>query len=148
METETSGAITTDQGEPVQFIGSKYIGKKGWLDTSKGCSNSRQYVIVDIGDGKLPRTHVQKKNVVKISEVLPPDSYEQAVLQQQPNIKIMMDKLAQELVRCHITIDEHHDEIVFFFVESMSAAEEKQESLGGKALWRHIEYTYPDNGVE
>ncbi len=129
----------TNKGEKVRFVGGKYVGKKGWLNNDKGDTTYFVYVIVDLGNGKTKETRVSKENVA--SPHTAPASYEEAVLQQIPEIEALMDKLARELAKCHVEVKDSSAPILEIMGLKIRDAMAKQVRKGSKATWRMVKFS-------
>ena len=127
------------KGDRIYFTGGVYKGLTGWMDVAKTATKLMYYVLVleDNGDEKPAR---MKKNSVSMAETVErePDSYEEACLQQHPDIENMMDKLAEKLSMCNVG----PNEIGSIFLKKMKEATLKQAQMGSKALWHQIEYKH------
>jgi hypothetical protein len=90
------------------------------------------YVLIDLGDNKVLKTHVQIDNVT-IGEVEEPASYAVALLQQHTNIEATMHKLVRQLATCSIGDGNTSTEICSIFVDKLHDAIKKQDNKGSKA---------------
>lgn len=101
------------------------------------------YVIVDIGDHETIETRVKQDSIAQPHPAAP-SSYEEAALQQHPDIETMMDKLVRELARCHINAEgdtpDHPPQIAGIFCRKLYEACAKQNALANKATWRFVDY--------
>lgn len=88
------------KGQAIFICGGKYRGKEGWLDISKPKTADFTYVIVDMGAGKEAFTKVKHKNVCASSKV--PDTFEEALLQQHPDINDDISRLVEKLAQCRV----------------------------------------------
>jgi hypothetical protein len=99
--------MSAKKGEAIRFIGGTYSKANkstmtGWFNASKEHTPCMYQVIVDLGNGKEKVTKVMKESVRIVSEEAGPTCFEEAVLQQHPDIDKAMDKLAQELAKCGV----------------------------------------------
>ena len=124
------------KGEPLRFVNGKYNGFEGWVNAEKEKTKKMIYVIIDLGDGVLKTSMVKKSSVATPHES--PDSYEEAALQQHPDIDLLMSKLARELARCHIGSDSN--KMKKLFAAKLVHAESEQFHLGNRATWRDVQF--------
>ena len=94
-------------GAPVRFLGGKFDGKTGWLNTNEEETMCYAPVFVYIAatDEVLIDARAYKKNI-KEGFALKPTSRTEAAIQQYPRIEKLMDKLLTELVKCKIGVNE------------------------------------------
>jgi glycerol-3-phosphate cytidylyltransferase-like family protein len=139
----------TNKGERIRFIKGTYQDQKGWLNTDKKHTKHKYHVIVepDLPERNYEKsTSVMKTSVrLETAETLP-KTYEEALLHQHPDTDRLMDKLASELVKCHISGHESATELCRIFVAKLEVAHEKQQALGHKALWRDVIWDKGDKG--
>ena len=92
------------KGDRIKFTAGIYQGKKGWIDTNQDEMPKMIGVIVEDSEveEECTVTRVQKTSIKKAmgGRVT---CFEDAVLDQNPDIEQMLEKLAQELVKCHVT---------------------------------------------
>jgi hypothetical protein len=127
----------TNKGPAIRIKKGKYFEIPAWLNESKLETPKCYYVIVDMGNGVLHKTRLLKSSIV-ILETGPPASYSEALLRQNPDIEMQLDKLCQELAKCSV----HHDGTGFFAImqNKINEARQTQNSLGGKATYRIVHF--------
>jgi hypothetical protein len=144
--TTDSVAMTTmiDQrrGAKIRFVGGKYIGKVGWLDTSREATAKSYPVIISAikkKDGNIGDvTTMVRKTSVGLLDEPEAESYVGAVLQQHPKITRLMDKLCAQLAMCDI--DPQTALLYKIFKEKYLEAVERQTAKGSDAIWYQIDY--------
>lgn len=126
-------------GDEIRFVGGKHEGKAGWIDTSKKPTPKMFYVIVNEDDGTKTATRVMKESVVDAKRALvEPSTFEDACLQQHPEIDRMMDKLAERLAMCSVVPTDHLGTV---FLKKLHKANTKQFNKGKKALWYKVDFS-------
>jgi hypothetical protein len=137
------------KGKHILFLGGKYIGKKGWLDLNQDPMPKFIGVIVEgKGSDEDLVTRVKQAFVKDISARKIPTSYEQALLEQHPDIEILMEKLATELARCEISGRAGTgaaDGVLAMLKSKIKKAYNKQTLLGHHALWRKVKFHSPND---
>ena len=118
----TNQASDEDKGEPIKFVKGGYVGEAGWMHTDKGFTAKMAYVVVEKSE-KVPYTkwtRVKKTSIVLLSDYEEPESFEEALLDQHPDIDAALDKVVAEIVKCKLSnILGDSDEIVrIFFTNS------------------------------
>ena len=89
-----------DRGQPIRFIKGSYVGFNGCINTGKTAKSPMyQYVIVATDNGDK-RTRVKKTSIRPLWQA--PQSYEEAALQQYPEIELAMVRLAEMWASCGI----------------------------------------------
>jgi len=131
----------SQKGPEIRFIAGKYQGKEGWINAEKKETLFMVPVIVDMGSHLKP-TFVRKESVSEPHG--PPSSYEEAALQQHPDIEVMMNKLTCQLARCNIGAGNDLEAIAKIFCKNLVKAYSRQEAMGHKASWRHVEWKTED----
>lgn len=105
------------------------------------------YVIVQEQDGNTTTTRVMRESIARTNSAgrtKKPSSFEEACLQQHPDIDKMMDKLVEKLAMCQVKPQE---KIVEIFLEKMKMANLKQLSKGNKALWYQVDFAISTGGA-
>lgn len=125
------------RGERIRFVGGTHKGKTGWIDNAKKSPPKMIYVIVQEEDGDTTTTRVMRDSIAIAGVTKKPSSYEEACLQQHPDIDKMMDKLVEKLAMCQVEAPKN---IAFIFLEKMKKANLKQLSKGKKALWYQVDF--------
>ena len=130
------------KGRRIRFITGPYAGYKGWLDTEEGETAETYRVVVDGYKGKRKnekpkekRTWV-KKTSVRMEKAI--NTYEEAALDQHPDIDILMEKLVKELAK--FDLDRENTGFVSIFEKKLGEAIVTQDSLGHKARWRRVDF--------
>ena len=91
-------------------------------------------------------TRLPKTSVKLVSELEEPSSYEEAILDQHPDIDEALDKVMAELAKCKIsTIMGDSDEITRILLEKLELAQAHQRAKGNKAMWRDVEWPLPED---
>ena len=131
------------KGKRILFIAGSYDGLKGWIDLGQDEMPKMIGVIVE---GKRPGdelkvTKVKQSSVRDVSARKNAESYEEALLEQHPDIEALMEKLARELARCEITgKGESANEILSLVKKKIQKAYNNQSLLGQKARWRKVKW--------
>jgi hypothetical protein len=134
-----------DKAEAIRFIGGHYAGKTGWFRHARRERGALSwYVLIDLGDNKVLKTHVQRDNVI-IGEVEEPASYATALLQQHTDIEATMHKLVRQLATCSIGDGNTATEICRIFVNKLHDAIKKQDNKGPKARYRYVHFADPND---
>ena len=136
--THNKGKTTqtmSERGEEVRFVRGTYSGKKGWIDSSREPTAESVPVIVHkvkTRSGKIvDKATTVRKASIKYAKV-EVTSFADAILNQQPKIDHLMEKLCEKLVMCNI--DPHDQDIVNLFSMRLVSAVMKQEEKGDNAL--------------
>lgn len=129
------------KGDSIRFKSGSYRGRTGWLDADKGSTERQVYVCVDMGNKEF-WTRVSKESIAPPYEQ--PSTFEEAALQQHPEIERMMDKLVRDLARCGI--NGGSAEIAKIFDRKLHLANAKQAEKGSKATYWHVEYPNTTGG--
>lgn len=130
------------KGDEVHFVGGKYLGKKGWMNAAKTQPAKMKYVIVDLGDGNELATRVRKDSVGQ--PPLPPNSYEEAALQQIPEVELALRKAARLLAKCGV---QEWTEACRIFEAFGQEESQKLMALGSKATYHTIEWGDENQGL-
>ena len=134
------------RGREIVFIDGNFDGKTGWVDNDYDETEKMIYVIIKnarrskkTGKWVDKATRVNKSNIRYKDDLENPLSFLHAVLQQQPKLEKMMDKLCKELAMCQIPDD--NTELLPLFKTKFETACLEQKLKGANATWRHIEYS-------
>ena len=127
----------SQRGEAIRFTTGKYKGRTGWVNSSKPKTAKMMSVIVDLGNGVTRDTRVRQTSVA--APFGPPKSFQEALLQQHPDIEELIDKVASKLAKCTIN-EESLEPFTEFFGRRVKKACERQEALGNKATWLNVEW--------
>ena len=126
------------KGEEIRFVKGTYAGNQGWLNTSKKSKSGRyDYVIVNLDDKEKP-TRVLKSSIRKPFQE--PETYEEAAVQQHPEMELAMIRLAEMFAECGV---QQAGETVKLFVKELERAHHHQLQLGSKARYRNVNFTSP-----
>ena len=126
------------KGQAIRFIGGKYGGKKGWINSDKEPGENTVPVMVDLGKKGEKETFVYQDSVANEPSTAP-SSYAEAVIQQCPDLDVNLTKLARDFAKCSIHVD---PEGFFRLVQrKVKEATEQHQAKGSKALYRNIQYT-------
>ena len=126
-----------NHGEVMQFVGGKYQGKTGWMNSAKPETPMCYYVYVKL-ESSEKETRVRKESVRKEAAPIA-QSYEEAVLVQHTDIDRMVDKLVRKLAKCDLNSDQEMGRI---FLRKLCGASVRQATLGPKALWRQVSFDH------
>ena len=139
-----------NKGDPIKFVSGIYKGRKGWVNKTKGKTTKEIYVIVaeDEKMGLLTKaTRVRQSSVEPINNE-EPRSYEEAVLQQHPDVDEAMSKLALLMVQCRITPEYSTDEIHCLMKEKLEKAWIDYGKLGHKAKFRSTSWNEKTDDID
>jgi hypothetical protein len=126
------------KGDAIVFIGGKYGGKTGWINTNKEAGENTTPVIADLGSKGEKDTYVFKQSLRKEKVAT---SYAEAVLAQCPAIDVLTTKLCRDLAK--FSIKQDASGIVAFFDKKLNDANTLQDAKGAKALYRHVTFRNP-----
>jgi hypothetical protein len=133
------------RGAEIRFVAGTYIGHSGWIDNSKEETAKSTPVIVHAfkkkDGGIADKATTVRKTSIHPASIPAPTTYAQAVIQQQPKIEQMMEKLCNKLAQCEVSHSE--DAIYQVFHEKFKEAIAKQTALGVDAKWIRVRYTPP-----
>ena len=126
------------KGDKIYFCGGKYFGLRGWINNSKDSTEFYMYVLVDLGEGEIKATRVLKENIgVGRSKKGSPDTFQEAIFEQHPDIEKVMKLLARELARCDLSVIDAQETTEVFGGMLLNAVF-KQSLLGNKACFRKV----------
>ena len=123
------------KGAEIRFVRGTYAGHEGWLDTSKVVKSGRYCAVIVNLDGEEKATRVSKSSVRNPFQEL--TTFEEAAIQQYPEIQITMIRLAQMMAECNV---ENDTESLRLFQIELKVAHDHQEALGNKAQYRHVDF--------
>ena len=132
------------KGGQVKVIRGSREGKKGWYDVSKRSRPAQSdHLILLNRDGTEDICTLCKLSIeaILLHNPPPPASFQEAMLQQHPNIERMMNKLATALAKFEGL--ENTQELGQLFLVKVREAQIKQAELGCNELWRHVHWTEP-----
>jgi hypothetical protein len=129
-----------EKGEKIRFVKGRYQNLTGWKDKSYKKKRGSNYrgVIVKFEDGSQKVTRVKKSSFRPSHE----DAvcFEQAAMQQNPDMEHAMIRFAEMWVECHINSNDKAVEYLHYEIER---ARLRQKELGSKARYRKVEFTAP-----
>jgi hypothetical protein len=132
------------KGDRLVFVKGSYKGSRGWVDKLKGTTADCQYVIVE---PKLPNrphekdTRVKKTSVKLVEAELQAVCFEEAILEQNPDIDEAFDKLVGLLASCQgVNVNKCGNALGVILMDRMHTASMAQLALGGKAKWRNVDW--------
>lgn len=138
--------LAMGKGEEIIFVGGKYQGKRGWIDGAKARTAARVHVIVDLGDEKK-HTFVAPESVKSITVLEDPSSFEEAMINQHPDMDQLLTKLARLMVSCRC--GEQSAAVVGDLLrEKIKYQRTKQAMLGNKAKWRDVYFPSAEERAE
>jgi hypothetical protein len=123
------------KGDAIVFIGGKYAGKTGWINTNKEAGENTTPVIVDLKSKGEKVTYVFKQSFRKEKVAT---SYSEAVLVQFPEIEVLLTRLCRDLATC--SIEQDASGIIALFNKRLNDAITLQVAKGAKARYRHVTF--------
>jgi hypothetical protein len=139
-EKTMSSKEDTLRGDEIRFVKGAYAGKLGWIDKSRMKKYKKSQfwpVIVSLDDGEEKRTRTIKSSV-RYRVDKEPATYEEAIMQQHPDIEKKMIELAAMFAQCDV---QDLKEAARIFREELTQAQAYQVALPrDKARWRTVEY--------
>ena len=130
------------KGEEVRFVKGKYDGLKGWVSADRGYTPKEVYIIVEKTASRdfemlarVPQSSIKMAALYNKE----PKSYGEAMIQQHRDIDMMMNKLVEEMVKCHIVSESCRD-VQSILKGKLHEAEIRQNKMGNKALWRKVNF--------
>jgi hypothetical protein len=135
----------SSKGTPIQIVGGDHSGCSGWIDKSRHPTNCFTPVILNKKKhNRLQeiQTKVQHENYILHTELKPPTSYEDAMLQQHTDINELLNKLVREMAQCELTgaNETSQKNISSIFLSRLHKARQRQDVKGSKARWRKIKF--------
>lgn len=128
-------ALQDRKGELICVSGGVYRGHDAWLDTVKEPTNKMVYLIVEYEEDCLKGVRVSKDNVRPVPA--PPDNYAEAAVRQHVDLDEAIDKMARKFALCGL---QGTDAVLHIIKTRVDDAMGKQIRLGGKAVWRKVEF--------
>jgi hypothetical protein len=129
-----------NHGQRIRFIRGTYEDQKGWLNANREATKCKYYVIVEPDPPNRlheKETFVLKTSVKFINAQTKPTTWEEALLNQHPDIDQQMDRLAADLVMCRINSGE---EISRILVEKIADEQNKVQALGSDAKYKDVHW--------
>ena len=123
------------RGDLLNVTAGSYKGRRVWKNNAKTDTPKMIYVIIDMGDGKEITTRIKKSSVGPPPEN--PTSYEEAAVQQIPDLHYHLKKAAYHLAKCQIS---DWEEASRLFTVLCQEAQLELEALGPKASYYNIDY--------
>jgi hypothetical protein len=78
--------MPAQKGDPIRFVKGKYLGNVGWINTGKKKTKSGTYCYVIVRlENEEKETRVKRSSYRE--RQVPPKTYEEAILQQHPDIE-------------------------------------------------------------
>ena len=126
----------SDKGDEIRFVKGTYQGRNGWLNKNRRSKKSRySYVIVDLEEEGEKPTRVLTTSIRKPHKV--PTSFEEAALQQHPDIELAMIRLCEMWAECGLNDGNNATRL---FVEELHNAHESLKTQGNKARHRQVHF--------
>lgn len=123
------------------FCGVFYAGKFGWLNSAeKPTAAGRIPVIVALDDGLFSVTTVNATSVRRASHK--PSLLVEACMYQKHDLNTELRLLCDKMAKCRIG-KAHVDDARQIFVRELTAAIERQEKKGSKAMYYDVKYSAP-----
>lgn len=131
-----------NKGSEIRFVKGTYAGMHGWIDKDKKKKKGSAYrnVIVDYkakdGDDEdgIYQTRVKESSYRKLWTQ--PKTFEEAALQQHPDIEKAMITLAEMFAQCGSDLS--NDGVLQLFHEELTRAKAHIKGLGSKARYRYV----------
>jgi hypothetical protein len=123
------------KGQLICVAGAVYRGCNAWLDTVKGPTKKMVYLIVEYEEDCLKVVRVSKENVRAVPA--PADNYAEGAVRQHTDLDEAIDKMARKFALCGL---QGTDEVLHIVKTRVDDAMGKQIRLGGKAVWRKVEF--------
>ena len=136
------------KGARIKLTGGSNHGCKAWLDNARSPTDCYTPIIVEKGKGdkkKEVQTKVLHENYEMYAAVPQPRNYEEAMLDQHPDIDKLMTKLARKIAQCERSQGEGDGGNVLglIFLARVKKVKVRQEKKGRKALWRRVVWNPP-----
>ena len=124
------------KGDEVYIIAGSYKNRRAWINAAINRNPPKmRYVIVDMGDGVELATRIKKTSIGPIPDG--PSSYEEAAVQQIPDINYHLKKAAYHLAKCQIS---DFGELSRLFMAMYIEAQVELEALGPTASYYNIQF--------
>ena len=127
-----------DVGEPLRVIRGKYAGCSGFVNLSR--SNTKKFIQVWIqdDDGRLTACRVKRTSVR--SPFRPAQTFEDAIIQQHPDIELALVQLAEMFASCDIQNTRRTLELLDF---ELSSAMSRMRESGANPRYRGVRFPAP-----
>eukprot|EP00980_Cylindrotheca_fusiformis_P020618 scaffold7681_cov122-Cylindrotheca_fusiformis.AAC.2 len=132
------------KGDELVFIGGRYKGKTGWVNTQAQGNNEVLPVIVFFKESGREKVSFVKRDNVRQAFTDPPGTYAEAVIQQCPDIECNVVTTTRQLAKCNIARDPQGFHKLLS--DKLDEARAWQEKKGSKAYYRNIQYHDPPAG--
>lgn len=129
------------KGQEITIVRGNYQGLKAWTNDAKPQPSKMLYVIIAMPEGDEITTKVRKTSVGPPRH--DPTSFEEAALQQIPEIEIALRKAASLWAKCGVTHDWNEACRIFAQI-GMEEATNLAES-GPKASYFHVQFQSENN---
>ena len=123
------------KGNPCRILSKKYKECNAWYDKGRNNTKCKMAVIIEYAQGRLKSSLINDENVEEVYGE--PASYEEAAMQQHPDIDLKFDSLCTLLAQCNIQSGES---IKAIFETKLNRANIIQQSKGNKAVWRCVDH--------
>jgi hypothetical protein len=129
-----------EKGHQVRLIGGKYKGMTAWANPHKEPTKFCIHVIILLDDSTEYKTFLNRKSVGK--PLSPPESYEDAALQQHPKVMKLMEDLAKQLAMCGIRAESQN--IHNIFEKKIVKYAKIQNDDNENVLWKKVDWDEDD----
>jgi hypothetical protein len=132
------------KGAPIKFIGGDYVGCSGWINKMKDPMDTFIYVIVVLKKTKKELlTRVKQENYVLLADIKVPINYEEAMVQQHPDIEQMLNMLAGKMAECELigVTGQSGQNIGNVFLQHLGKAIARQNAKDSKSRWRRVRWS-------
>ena len=134
------------KGAAIRFIGGKYVGRRGWIDSGREFGETKVPVIVVKGSEEK-QTAVDFTNYELETAYNEPTNYEEAIFDQVGDIELAMNKLVKLLAECPAVENtgEGGKRLARIFLKRVGQAMKRQKNKGDKARWRFVVWPPREN---
>jgi hypothetical protein len=132
----------SNKGSPIKIIGGAHKGCTGWLDKSRETTDCYTPVIVR-HRSKEKVTKCKHENYVLVTEVKDPVNYEEAMMQQHPDMEDLLNQLVRKMAECEMVQadGESAANLCKIFRVHLAKAVQRQNSKGNKARWCRVRWS-------
>lgn len=129
------------KGQEVKILSGKYEGKKAWINVNKGNKGETPKKIhLILRDGNKERLTCLMKTSIALRD-RKPTCFEEAIMDQHPDILGLMVKLTRALAECELPEDKSmKSNLAHIFIGNLDKAIFEQDALGHKAKWRKVQW--------
>lgn len=129
-----------EKGQAIRFVKGTYAGQTGWYNSVNNTKSGIYCsVIVPMKSGAEKATRVLKSSIR--APFADPTTFEEAALQQHPDLELAMINLAEMFVQCGVT---RSTEAMKLLDAELTEAYSRFKLLGNKARYRGVDF-HPDN---